>query len=160
MSMQAQGTQQFNNSTGYAMLLMDDLKLLIPQEQIEAMESTKDIEHSEASGQDQVVGYIRFENRSWPVFSFSNNLTPLSSASLDRQFCILLHADNGSFGVLSEQALLLNPGAIQPQPLPECMVMKESPITALAIFAGEVICISSAERLSEVVSLNGASKSE
>lgn len=151
----AQGTsKQLNNSAGYAMLLMDGLKLLIPQDQIKAMESTKDIEISKASDQNQVVGYMEFEKRFWPVFSFSNNLTPLASASLDRQFCILLQAGTRSFGILSEQALLLHPGEIQPQSLPESMLMKESPITGLAIFAGEVISISSAEHLAALVPLS------
>ncbi len=159
MSMPLQySPEPLDSSTGYVMLLMDDLKLLIPQAQIIAMESTSKIDADGTKDQDLLVGSIRFENSSWPIYAFDNKLMPLASAPLNRQFCVLLQTDRHSFGVLSEQALLLNPGEIQSQPIPESMALKETPLIALAILAGEVICISSAERLAGLLPLNATSK--
>ena len=141
-----------DNSIGYAMLLMDELKLLIPQKQILALEMSKDMDISEAS--DSVVGHLPFNNKSWPIFCFNNKLTPQTSASLNHQFCVLVQTDSASFGILSEQALLLNSEEIRLQLLPEAMLTVDTPISALAVYTGEVICISSTEHLAKQLPLS------
>ncbi|MEE9302814.1 MAG: hypothetical protein V3U84_03420 [Thiotrichaceae bacterium] len=144
---------QLNNSLGYAMLLMDGLKLLIPQKQIIALEMTNDIELSQTND-DSVVGYLQFKNMSWPIFCFNSELSLLSAASLSRRFCVLLQSDSASFGILSEQALLLNSGQIDPQQLPEAMLTATTPISGLAVHMDEVICISSAKQLAKQLPLD------
>ncbi len=143
-----------DNNTGYAMLLIDGLKLLIPQKQIIALEMANDMEPSQTG--DLIAGYLHFNNKSWPIFCFNNKLSlTVPSASFIGKFCVLLQTDNfTSFGLLSEQALLLNSEDITTQPLPEAMATADSPFSALTVYKGEITCISSAEHLTKLLPTN------
>lgn len=147
---QSTGVQSIG-STGYVMLLIDGLKLLIPQDQIVALEMTTDMNASKAGA--LVAGYFQFKNKSWPIFRFSKSLTLTSSVGLDYRFCILLQTGSTFFGILSKQALLLKAEDVISQPLPESMSMTNSPISALTIYDGDVCCVSSAEQLAGLLPL-------
>ena len=140
------------NSTGYVLLLMDGLKMLIPQEQVIALETMTALDVSKADN--FTVGHFQFSHKSWPVYCLSHNLTVLSSASINQKFCILLQTESNFFGLLSEQALLLKSQDIRSQLLPESMMTENSPIAELAIYNNEVCSISSAELLARLLPLN------
>jgi len=143
---------QLINSTGYVLLLMDGLKILIPQDQVIALETITALDVSKADN--YTVGHFQFSNKTWPVYCFSHNLTILSSVNLNQKFCVLLQTENNFFGILSEQALLLKSQDIRTQLLPESMMIENSPITELAIYNKEVCSISSAELLARFLPLN------
>jgi len=153
----ADNQSQLDGGSGYAMLSMDGLKLLIPQKQIIALEMAKDMELTQTD--DCVAGYLQFNNKSWPVFCLNKKLSLINSEdSLKHRFCVLLQTDNVHFGILSEQALLLNSGELTPQPLPEAMITVDSPLSALTVYEGKIICISSAEHLTHLLPENMLSK--
>ncbi len=145
------------NTTGYAMLLIDGLKLLIPQQQIIALEMARDMEINRTD--DSVTGFLQFNNKSWPIFCFNYKLSLTTpSGSTVGRFCVLLQSENTYYGILSEQAILLNPEEITLQPLPDAMSTADSPFSALTIYEGEITCISSAELLTNLLPVKILSK--
>lgn len=151
MSTPSQETQS-SDIAGYVMLVIDELKLLIPQAQISSLELSiaMEIDTSDAL----TAGYFQFENQSWPVFCFNNNLDVLKSVPEARKVCILLQTETDYFALLCDQALLIKPEVIQLQALPEVMTTNEMPLSALAILDDEIISISSAENLARLLPLH------
>lgn len=143
-------------SSGYALLAIDKLKLLIPQQQIKSLEMREDMDNAETSG--DVVGYLEFEQRLRPVFCFNDDLSVLNPAPLKRRVCILLQAKNDLFGILCDHAELLNDAVIHPQPFAECMATADSPLQSLAIIDNDITSISSADLLAELLPIKQANE--
>jgi len=127
-------------ATRYLILTLGGLRLLLPQDQVYALEPAFDVAHP--AGDD--LGRIRVDGLSWPVCCLSEELKPVREIPASRHVCVLLHAAAGLFGVLCDRVLLSEgPGGPDILPLPECMRTPHTRLRGLALQGGQVLCVTS-----------------
>jgi len=127
----------------YALLVMDGLQLLVPQNQVQALEPGFDVQHPDAGG----VGWITVAGARSPVYCLSQDLTPLPEAPASRKICVLLESGAGLFGVLCDQVTMFERTEREIRPLPPCMGAAGTPIQGLMLHGEQVLCVSTADDL-------------
>ena len=143
------GTPPFEVPTGsaaiglYAVLVMDGLELLIPQNQVHALEPGFDVQHPDAGG----VGWITVAGTRSPVYCLSRDLQPLREAPASRHICALLDSGAGLFGVLCDEVTMFEQAAHEITPLPACMGSADMPLQGLMLHGEQVLCVGSADDL-------------
>lgn len=131
-------------STRYVILTMGALRLLIPQNQVYALEPSIDVLHQ--AGED--VGWIDVAGGRWPVCCLSQDLSPVREIPTGRSICVLLHMDGGLFGVLCDQVVMLgHQTAVDWLPVPECMRTPTMRLRGLVLDGEQVLCVVSAQDL-------------
>lgn len=129
----------------YSVLKLDLLALLVPQQDVRALEPADDVEIVEppANG----VGWIRVGSERCPVYCFSEQLRRLSEVPATRRICAVLAVGQQTFGILCSEVAMLRLPEQRVSPMPEAMILPGRPIHALALHEGTVMCVSSAARL-------------
>jgi hypothetical protein len=132
----------------FAVLALDGRKWLVPQAEVQSLESLLDIDpevripHS--------VGAVAFAGEWWPVYCLSGELRMLPQLPGSRRACLLL--DNGAdrFGLVCDQveALAEVPHLLA---LPACMALPDSPIQALVLLDDGLGCVTTTERLAALL---------
>ena len=131
-------------SARYAILTMGPVRLLIPQNQVYALEPSTDVVHP-AGGE---LAWIDVADGRWPVCCLSDDLCLVPEIPPGRNICVLLHTDDGLVGVLCDQVALLGQQAeVDWLPVPECMRTPRSPLQGLALQGERVLCVVSAQDL-------------
>lgn len=132
----------------FAVLTLDGRKWLLPQTEIQALESLLDIDREVRIPRS--IGAVGFAGEWWPVYCLSGELRLLSEPLDSRRACPLL--DNGAdrFGLVCDQveALTATPRLLA---LPACMTLPDSPIQALALLNDELGCVTTTERLAALI---------
>ncbi len=132
----------------FAVLTLDGRKWLLPQAEIQALESLLDIDHEVRIPRS--IGAVAFAGEWWPVYCLSGELRLLSEPPDSRRACPLL--DNGAdrFGLVCDQveALTAAPRLLAP---PACMAPPNSPIRALALLGDELGCVTTTEHLAALI---------
>jgi len=136
----------------YVLFVFDNLRLLIPQHEIRVVEIVDDVElHVEPEeAMAGVMGWVNQGEQQFPVFSLNQKLGLFSYMPPRRKYCVLLETEEEAvLGITCEELISLDgyKGNLHMQPLPACMPLPFSPITALAIYKNEVCCLSSAANL-------------
>lgn len=152
------------SNTFYVIISLDNLRLVISQAQVFALESVLDVSYSD----DKVVGRIQIDDTTYPVYTLSEELTPLNIIPEKRRICIILHtfittADQpfftklapqenptqqafNMFGLLCDQVILADwPNNIEILSLPECMRTFNTKITGLILQENAVLCFITAQ---------------
>ncbi len=133
----------------YAVLTIDERALLIPQQQLHALEPAFDVQRSEAGD----AGWIAVAGVNWPVYCLSEDLRPIREAPADRHFCVLLESGAGLLGVLCDQVVMLEQMELEILPLPRCMRTAGTPLQGLVLHSERVLCVTSADDLLDCVGL-------
>lgn len=135
----------------FALLVIGALQLLIPQSDIYSLEPTVDMRTTEEYG---IVGRLEQMGQSWSVYALSADLTLLSDCPERDHIIVLLKNVQPAYGLLCEQITMLARSEISIHPLPTVMRSVVSPFLALAIRDEELLYISSASTLSQLLPLS------
>lgn len=129
----------------FALLRLDQTRLLVPQTDVRVLELTMDMtqESPPAGG----VGWIRYREQQHPVYSPTPQLEWLTEIPHGRTLCALMGADEGLFGLLCSEVALVKSSELQFHALPAAMATPDSPFHQLALHAGKLACLTSAQKL-------------
>lgn len=134
----------------FAVLTLEGRQWLLPQAEIQSLESILDIDHEVRIPHS--VGAVAFTGLWWPVYCLSSELQILPKMPGGRRACLLL--DNGAdrFGLVCDRVDTL---AEPPQllALPACMVLPDSPIQALVLFEEGLGCVTTTEHLAALLAV-------
>jgi hypothetical protein len=129
----------------YAVLRFADCKLLVPQREIRSLESVLDLVLEKELP--TTVGSMMFVGKAWPAYCLTSELAVIQELPSARRVCALLSQGSDSLALVCDQLEVLPQDSLNVQPLPACMVNPDSPVEALAIFQGNLGCITSTARL-------------
>jgi hypothetical protein len=129
----------------YARLGLDDQGILLPQNDISALEPALDIEMDEKSS--IATGQIEFNRQRWPVYALTSNLNVSREIPARRRICVIVNKSGGYFGLVCDHFDTLEARDVKFQPLPACMLTPRTPIDALAIHDGRVELVCRGDRL-------------
>ena len=133
--------------TALAMLKIAGLHLVLPQNEIRALESMDNVERRDAeSGR---VGWVRYAQQRWPVYCLSQDLALLADVPAARRACVLLGAGQAGYvGMLCDDVSIVRQSLGPRHELPDAMRLPETPVTGLTVLEGETVaCLTSAEHL-------------
>lgn len=133
----------------YAIVSIDDRKLLIPQQEINSLESIFDL--ATTPQEPPAVGAFTLAGELWPVFCLSSNLDVLLEIPNARRMCVLLKDDNHTLGLVCDQIEPLRQQDMRLQPLPPCMKTSTSPVQALVFHNEAVGCVTTTARLAKLI---------
>jgi hypothetical protein len=130
----------------FAHLVLDEIRLLIPQSDIRVLEPVADMVPAtgHAGGG---IGQFELDDTVWPIYALSTDLTPLSDRPDAYRIAVLMKHGQQAYGVLCKQVSMIERGRIALHPVPPCMSRRPSPLLALALYGDEVLCVSSASAL-------------
>jgi hypothetical protein len=135
----------------YVLLSLGTRALLMPQNDIRALESVLDVQTSAQPAHG--VGWLQFENNDWPVYSLDEALQPLSAIPSTQRICALLGSPDGSFGLTCTNATTLRDTEKHIRPIPAAMRNQESPLCGLAIHGGRIGLVCTADTLAQFLRL-------
>ena len=121
----------------FAMLTLDGSSLLVPQSQVLALEPVMDLRRA-STGQD-MVGTLRFQGRSAPIFRLNDALEKQQDLDAEHRFCVILDCRGTYFGLLCRQMQPVHRDQLKLSPIPECMRQADMVFRALAILDGAVL---------------------
>jgi hypothetical protein len=133
-----------NRDPRYVALALGDATLAVPQAEVHTLESMLDLEPDAVGLR---VGWIRLHGRRWPVFCASPSLEPMASLPDGRRICVMLTAASGLFGFACDAVSTVDAAHLDLMTLPACMAQPGHPVSALARFGDEVLCVTCAEDL-------------
>ena len=152
-------------SSIYAVLLMDDRKLLLPQQDIAILELISDVQlgvQADEKYQATAVGHISFQGEQCPVVCFTKQLEITQEVPDSRQVCVVLNNGGSYLGLLCNSVHNIEREQLIIQAIPPCMRQVDMLTSALAIQGDEIFYITSVSHLSEFLnnfqqwaSLNG-----
>lgn len=133
---------------GFAVLVLDGRKWLLPQTEIRLLGSLLDIDREvQAPGS---IGAFALEDEWWPVYCLSGELQLLPQLSANRRVCPLLSNGADRFGVVCDRIeSLVEPPRLAA--LPACMASPGSPVQALALLGEGLGCATTTEHLAALI---------
>ena len=131
----------------YALLFLGECALLIPQNEIRTLESVLDVHTADQPAHG--VGWLRFENNDWPVYSLDEALQPLSAMPPTQRICALLGFADGYFGLTCTNVITLRDTEKHIRPIPTAMFNLESPLCGLAIHGDRIGLVSTSGALAQ-----------
>lgn len=135
--------------SGIAVLLIDGLKLLLPQNTIHALEPVLDVEAG-ADASD-AAGWIAYQGQQWPVYCLAKDLTALPDIPASRRVCVILNAAQGYFCLVCDNVQMLDGRQVEMTALPVCMKSTRSPFHYLAVLDEGIGCVTAVDRLAAFV---------
>jgi chemotaxis signal transduction protein len=133
-------------SEHFALLVFEDMKLLIPQTDIYSLEPVADMLPA-SDKQLNSVGEINQGGQVWPVYALSTDLNALNSIPKSSRIIILMKNVQPEYGLLCDQVDTIKRSEISIHPVPAAVQGKNSPLLAIAIQDSQVRYISSASAL-------------
>lgn len=133
------------DESGYALLRLEQTRLLVPSRDIRILELAIDMDRNNAPARG--VGWIAFGSRRCPVYCPSMDMAWLTEVPQNRQICAVLAAAGENFGLLCGEATLLQTRDMAFHELPPAMSVPDLPFHQLALHAGQLVCVSSAEQI-------------
>jgi hypothetical protein len=132
----------------FAVLALDGHKWLLPQAEVQSLESLLDIDREVRIPHS--VGAVPFAGEWWPAYCLSGELRILPRMPDSRRACPLL--DNGAdrFGLVCDRVETLA-GTPHLLALPACMALPDSPIQALVLLDDGLGCVTTTERLAALL---------
>lgn len=130
---------------GFALLRVDQTRLVVPRDDIRILELTIDVDRNEPPARG--VGWIAFGTRRCPVYCPSQEIGWMAAVAGDRQVCAVVAAEQRVFGLLCSEAGLIRNDEIVFQEISPAMAAPGSPIRRLAIYQNALACVSSAADL-------------
>lgn len=143
------------DETAYALLRLDELRLLVPQHDIRLLEPSVDVtlDAPPAGG----IGWMTFRQQRVPVFSLSAELNWQPEAEKSHTICALLEAEGRYFGLLCTEVGLLGADEIAFHEIPRAMTTPLAPFHRLALHGDHLACVSSAPQIFAFLPSQGTS---
>lgn len=128
--------------SGFALLRVDQTKLVVPRDDIRILELTLDLDRNEPPARG--VGWIAFGQQRCPAYCPSMTLDWMQDVPAERSICAVVATGENVFGLLCTEATLVRNDAITLHDMPAAMTTPGSPICQLAIHEGSLACVTSA----------------
>ena len=128
-----------------AVLGVDGLKLLLPQNELRTLEPVEDVE--QVSHEHGEVGWLSLADQQWPVFCVSRDLTLLAEIPQQRRIAVMLNAANDLAGVLCDELKIVRPEELSIYPIPLSLQVPGSPLTSLVVYGDTVGCMTTSHHL-------------
>ncbi len=128
-----------------AVLDIDGLMLLLPQNELRTLEPVGDVE--QVSSEHLEVGWISIADQQWPVFCVSGDLTVMDEIPKQRRIAVMLRTGNELAGILCDEIKIVRSEELSVYPLPASLRVPTSPLTSLAIYGDTVGGITSSDHL-------------
>lgn len=134
----------------FALIGFDKTNLLIPQVDVESIEMIDKVsDNNEDEHENEVIGQIKIDLESWPVFSLSADFTKLNKKRESDRYCICFkHPEQGLFGLICSTVTSFvydNNDVIHA--IPEMMQLAQSPIQKLLYYQNSLYLMSNAKQL-------------
>ncbi len=137
----------------FAMFTLDGSRWLLPQTEVQALETLLDIDLEMRVPQS--VGAITVASEWWSVYCLSGELHLLSQIPAGRRVCLLLNNGADCFGLACDHIEALVGTTLPLHPVPMCMVTPDSPIQALALFDQGLGCVTTTEHIARRIAMAG-----
>jgi hypothetical protein len=137
------------STTATALLKINGLNLLLPQNEIRTLESVTDIDttapvlHS--------VGWVTYTQKRWPVYCLSDDLALMADVPAERRACAMLTMGAGYIGIMCDDMIILKDFTAQRHELPAAMRLPQTPILYLLVYDQGIACASNATRLTAYI---------
>ena len=131
----------------FAVLSLEGLNLLLPQEDVHSVEPILDVEP--ATNQRTAASWVDQAQERWPIYCLSPELDTMRDLPVERRVCVLLDRDEVGFGLAVEQVTALQQGQLRFFSLPICMRTPGSPVRAMACQDEAVLCVTTAIDLAD-----------
>lgn len=128
-----------------AVLGIDGLKLLLPQNELRTLEPLEDVKH--VSQEHLEVGWISIADQQWPVFCVSGDLSIMGEIPKQRRIAVMLGTGNEMTGILCDEIKFVGSEDLSVCPLPMSLRLPSSPLTDLVIYGDTVGCMTSSHNL-------------
>ena len=145
---QATALADLQTIRAFTVLTLDGRKWLLPQAEIQALESLLDIDREVRIPCS--IGAVAFADEWWPVYCLSGELQVMPQILDERRACPLLTNGADRFGLICERV----DGLAKPPrlfALPVCMTLPDSPIQALAWLDDGLGCVTTTEHLAALL---------
>ncbi len=125
------------------------LSLFLPQNDIVAIEARGSVDTGAPSPRS--VGWLVYEQRRWPVYCLSEDLSLLFQVPAGRRACVLLARDDGYVAVLCDEIRTSQEAAGPIHTLPDAMRLPDTPVVAVVTTDSGIACFSDGCRLAKHV---------
>ncbi|MGZ8218964.1 hypothetical protein [Methylomagnum sp.] len=142
--MARRGLEEIGPTGDFVCLDLGGTHWLIPQGDIHALEPVIDMAPAGKSG---AVGRFDQAGAEWPVYALSPDFELLPARPEPQRVAVLMRHRQRAFGVLCERVWVAERSRLTLHPVPPCMDRQPSPLLGLALWDGEVLCVSSAHAL-------------
>ena len=137
------------NATSAALIKIDGLNLLLPQGEIRTLESIAELDT--AAPALHSAGWVVYEQKRWPVYCLSEELSLMSLVPAERRACAMMAMGSGYIGILCDDMIILNDFVAQRHELPVAMRLADSPILHLVAYEQDIACVCNANKLTAYV---------
>ncbi len=129
----------------YAVLRIDDLRLLVSQSEIQTLEPATDLQRGRVEGGG--VALISHGGIQSTVYCPTKDLCHMDEIPPTRRVCAVFKNGGDQFGILCDEVQVRDQGLPSRLPLPICMQKPDSPIQELALLEGVVASVATAASL-------------
>jgi hypothetical protein len=134
----------------YVLLSFDGLDLALRHSDVSTIEPVADvILGPERAG---AIGRIDFSGEDRPVYCLDRNLSSLDWVPQGRRACVLLGGTEHIWALLCDRVQILTEQSVRAEPLAACMRVTGCPITGLAVHAGRLAVLTTADELGRFLS--------
>ncbi len=127
-----------------ALVSIDDLRLVIPQNQILTLEPVEDLKAQ--TDHNQASGLIVTDEGSLPAYNLNNSLEVAEFKS-DRRIVIVLSNLPNNYAILADELNILEADLVRWKSLPRAIHSEQSPVIQVAVIEGKLVCQTNAEML-------------
>lgn len=134
MSAYPNKSQTQNSDVAYHLskLLLGDVEVIIPQEEVVSIESIHQL--IPADKNKKYIGKIHKRHIKVPVYYLSDSMEILHAATNERSKCVVIKHHEGDFSVLCQDIENVVLSDMRLQSLPQCMNSKVMPLTHLCLY--------------------------
>jgi hypothetical protein len=134
---------------GWAVLVIDELWLAMPQRDVRQFALASDLEASGANLAQAGGQPLAGSGESWPVYSLDGSLQLQRATPKARSICVFFDAEGQTHGLLCDRVWSLAEDAdLVVETLPGCIKGRPSPATGLAQFRNRIAMVTSRGALS------------
>ena len=142
-------SDQHLNLHGFIQLNLGKMKVLIPQDEVQSLESTLDI--SVEKKDMNSIGNIINNGVTHNVFNFDDKLNVIQSMSESRRICVCLQNNDVAYGVTCDAVNKIASQEVKLVELPECMKNEYCPVLYLGIYKNRVLNVVNTSTLNKVI---------
>lgn len=132
-----------------AVLRIQGLQLMFPQNEVRTLEAASDVDGSEPLPGS--AGWINYLRQRWPVYCLSEQLLLQLDVPVERRTCALFALGQGYLGLLCDDVAIMKQVSSQSYALPTVMRNAHTPIQSLLMQDGQLLCVSSAQQLAAYI---------
>ncbi len=143
----------FNSgSSGLAVIAIDNLRLVLPQNQILTLDPVEDM--ALQTGESGMAGLISTEEGKLPTY-YLNDGIKVGKFKTGRRIVIALANEQNPYAILADELAMLDPEQVGWKKKPRAVYSEQTPVLQVAILDKRLICLTSASILYDTTIVPG-----